>query len=45
MAELSLKHIQKIYPNLEKKRKRKKGEPEKKSNLKVTDEEIGRAHV
>ena len=27
MAELSLKHIQKIYPNLEKKRKRKKGEP------------------
>ena len=40
MAELSLKHIQKIYPNLEKKRKRKKGEPEKKSNLKVTDEGV-----
>ena len=40
MAELSLKHIQKIYPNLEKKRRRKKGEPEKKSNLKVTDEGV-----
>jgi multiple sugar transport system ATP-binding protein len=45
MAEVSLKHITKIYPNIEKTKKRrfgKKGEePEKKkSNLKVTDEGV-----
>lgn len=35
MAEVSLRHIKKVYPNMEKK---KKGESEKKTNLKVTDE-------
>ncbi len=37
MAEVSLRHIKKVYPNLEKK---KKGENEKKTNLKVTDEGV-----
>ena len=37
MAEVSLRHIKKIYPNNEKK---KKGEPQKKSNLKITDEGV-----
>lgn len=37
MAEVSLRHIKKVYPNLEKK---KKGESEKKTNLKVTDEGV-----
>ena len=37
MAEVSLRHIKKVYPNLEKK---KKGEGEKKTNLKVTDEGV-----
>ncbi len=45
MAEVSLKHITKIYPNIEKTAKRRLGkrgpEPEKKkSNLKVTDEGV-----
>ena len=40
MAEVSLQHIKKIYPNTEKKKKAKKGEPEKKSNLKITDEGV-----
>ena len=34
MAEVSLRHIKKVYPNMEKK---KKGESEKKTNLKVTE--------
>lgn len=38
MATVSLRHIEKVYPNTEK--KRKKGEPLKKSNLKVTDEGV-----
>lgn len=37
MAEVSLRHIKKVYPNMEKK---KKGESEKKTNLKVTDEGV-----
>ena len=37
MAEVSLRHIKKVYPNLEKK---KKDENEKKTNLKVTDEGV-----
>ena len=37
MAEVSLRHIKKVYPNREKK---KKGESEKKTNLKVTDEGV-----
>ena len=45
MAEVSLKHITKIYPNIEKTKKHRLGkkaaEPEKKkSNLKVTDEGV-----
>ncbi len=45
MAEVVLEHIEKIYPNTEpkKKKKPKKGqpaEPEKKSNLKITDEGV-----
>ncbi len=40
MASVTLKNIKKIYPNAEKK-KRKKGEPEeKKVNLQVTDEGV-----
>ena len=38
MAEVSLKHIKKVYPNTEK--KRKKGSSEKKSNLLVTEEGV-----
>ena len=37
MAEVSLRHIKKVYPNMETK---KKGESEKKTNLKVTDEGV-----
>ena len=37
MAEVSLRHIKKVYPNMEKK---KKGESEKRTNLKVTDEGV-----
>lgn len=37
MAEVSLRHIKKVYPSMEKK---KKGESEKKTNLKVTDEGV-----
>ncbi len=43
MSEVSLKHIEKIYPNIEEKKGRfgkKKNEPKKKSNLKVTDEGV-----
>ena len=38
MATVSLKHIQKIYSHSDvKKRKKQKGQPEKKNNLKVTE--------
>jgi len=42
MAGLSLKNIMKIYPHSgdQKKSKKKKGEPEKKTNLQVTDEGV-----
>ena len=40
MASVTLKNIKKIYPNTEKKKKAKKGEPEKKSNLQITDEGV-----
>ncbi len=39
MAEVSLKHIKKVYPNSEPKKK-KKGEPVKKTNLQITDEGV-----
>ena len=39
MASVTLKHIKKIYPHSEQKKK-KKGEPEKKSNLQVTAEGV-----
>ena len=40
MASLLLKDVKKIYPNAEKKKKAKKGQPEKKSNLLVTEEGV-----
>ena len=41
MAKVILKDIKKVYPNTEKKKKAKKGEePEKKSNLQITDEGV-----
>ena len=40
MATVTLKNITKIYPNTEKKKKRKKDEPEKKTNLQITDEGV-----
>ena len=42
MASLTLKNITKIYPHSDdtKKKKAKKGEPEKKTNLKITDEGV-----
>ena len=42
MASLTLKNITKIYPHSEdtKKKKAKKGEPEKKVNLKITEEGV-----
>ena len=41
MAEVILKNLKKVYPNTEKKKKAKKGEePEKKSNLQITDEGV-----
>ena len=39
MAAVSLRGIKKVYPNTEKK-KTKKGEPEKKTNLKITEEGV-----
>ena len=39
MAEVVLKNIKKVYPNTEPKKK-KKGEPEKKSGLKITEEGV-----
>ena len=38
MASVTLKNIKKIYPNTQK--KKKKGEPERKSNLKITAEGV-----
>ncbi len=40
MANLSLQKIKKVYPNAEKKKKAKKGQPEKKTNLLVTEEGV-----
>ena len=40
MAEVILKNLKKVYPNTEKKKKAKKGEPEKKTNLQITDEGV-----
>ena len=40
MASVTLKNIKKIYPNNEKKKKPKKGEPEKKNNLQITAEGV-----
>ncbi len=40
MANVTLRNIKKIYPNTEKKKKPKKGEPEKKNNLQITDEGV-----
>ena len=42
MASLTLKNINKIYPHSDdtKKKKAKKGEPEKKTNLKITEEGV-----
>ena len=39
MAEVILKNIKKVYPHSEPKKK-KKGEPEKKTNLQITDEGV-----
>ena len=39
MADVSLKHIKKVYPNTESKKK-KKGEPEKKTNLQISEEGV-----
>lgn len=39
MASVTLKNIKKIYPHAQK-QKKKKGEPEKKSNLKVTEQGV-----
>ena len=41
MAKVVLKDIKKVYPNTETKKKKKKGdEPEKKSNLQITEEGV-----
>ena len=41
MASVTLRNIKKIYPNAEKNKKKKKGEPEeKKVNLQITDEGV-----
>ena len=40
MANLSLQNIKKVYPNTEKKKKSKKSQPEKKTNLLVTEEGV-----
>ncbi|MDO4315545.1 MAG: sn-glycerol-3-phosphate ABC transporter ATP-binding protein UgpC [Oscillospiraceae bacterium] len=39
MADVSLQHIKKVYPNSESKKK-KKGAPEKKTNLQITEEGV-----
>lgn len=40
MAEVNLKHIRKVYPTTERQRRHRKGEAERKNNLKVTDEGV-----
>ena len=42
MAEVILKNIKKVYPYVsgEKKKRKKGGEPEKKTNLQITDEGV-----
>ena len=40
MAQVVLKDVKKIYPNTEAKKKKKKDEPEKKSNLQITDKGV-----
>ena len=40
MANLLLKDVKKVYPHAEKKKKAKKGAPEKKTNLLVTEEGV-----
>ena len=40
MSSLSLKNVKKVYPNTESKKKAKKGQPEKKTNLLVTEEGV-----
>ena len=40
MAKVILKNLKKVYPNTEKKKKAKKGEEAKKSNLQITDEGV-----
>lgn len=40
MAKVILKNLKKVYPNTEKKKKAKKGEEVKKSNLQITDEGV-----
>ena len=40
MAKVILKNLKKVYPNTEKKKKPKKGEEVKKTNLQITDEGV-----
>ena len=40
MASLNLKNIKKVYPHSGERKKVKKGAPEKKTNLQVTDEGV-----
>ena len=40
MAQVVLKGVKKIYPNTERKRKKKAGDPEKKTNLQITDKGV-----
>ena len=40
MASVILKNIKKIYPNVEKKRKKKENEPERRNNLQITAEGV-----
>lgn len=40
MASVTLKNLKKVYKNTEKKKRSKKGEPQKKSNLMVTEEGV-----
>ena len=40
MAKVILKNLKKVYPNTEKKKKPKKGEEVKKSNLQITAEGV-----
>ena len=40
MASVTLNHIKKVYPHVETGKKKKKGEVEKKTNLKITEEGV-----